>query len=92
MNIEFIYKIFTTIFTTNKHTLNEACEETQVEIITESVVGEVVEGVAVGVVGELVAGCWQPLQALQRYVRKVSRKICVFSQYHRATCHEAVYE
>ena len=54
--------------------------------------GEVVEGVAVGVVGELVAGCWQPLQALQRYVRKVSRKICVFRQYHRATCHEAVYE
>lgn len=54
--------------------------------------GEVVEGVAVGVVGELCVWCREPLQALQRYLRKVPTEIGVLRQYHRPTRHEAVYQ
>lgn len=58
--------------------------------ITESIIGEVVEGVAIGVVGEFVVGGWEPLQALQSHLRKVSTEISVLRQDHRAARHEAV--
>lgn len=40
--------------------------------------GEVVEGMAIGFVSEIGIGCWKPLQALQRYVSKVSTEVAMF--------------
>lgn len=62
------------------------------KLVTESIVGEVVEGVAVGVVGELCVWCREPLQALQRYLREVTAEVGVLRHDHRPTRHEAVYQ
>jgi hypothetical protein len=54
--------------------------------------GEVVEGMTVGVVSEFRVGCRESLQTLQSYFSKVSGEVGVLGQNHRATRHKAVYK
>jgi hypothetical protein len=46
---------------------------------TESIMGKVVEGMAVCIVSKLCIGCWESLQALQCYFGKVSDEIGMLS-------------
>lgn len=54
--------------------------------------GEVVEGMTIGVVSEFCVGFWESLQALQGYFSEVSGEVGVLGQNHRATRHKAVYK
>nr|ACU16566.1 unknown [Glycine max] len=58
--------------------------------ISESVVDEVVEGVAVTVVGELVVGGRELLEALERDCVEVATEFSVLGENHRAARHERV--
>lgn len=58
--------------------------------ITESIIDEVVEGVAVAVVSELVVRGREFLEALQGYACKVAAEVSVLCQDQRPTCDEAV--
>ena len=60
------------------------------EGFTESIIDEVVEGVAVTVVGELVVGGRELLKALEGYAGEVAAKVSVLRKDHRPTRHEAV--
>lgn len=54
--------------------------------------GEVVEGMTIGIVSEFCVGCWESLQALQCYSWEVSYEVCMLRQDHRATRYKAVYK
>lgn len=54
--------------------------------------GEVVEGMTIGVVSEFCVGCWESLQTLQSYFNEVSSEVGVLGQNHHATRHKAVYK
>jgi len=60
--------------------------------ITESIIGEVVEGVSIGGIGEFGVGSREPEKAVQSYLREVSIEVGVLRQNHRASRHEAVYQ
>jgi len=60
--------------------------------ITESIIGEVVEGVSIGVIGEFGVGSRESEKAVQSYLREVSIEVGVLRQNHRAPRHEAVYQ
>jgi hypothetical protein len=57
---------------------------------TEAVVDEVIEGVAVAVVGEPVVGGREFLEALRGYAREISGKLRELGQDHRPSRHKAV--
>ena len=58
--------------------------------LTESILDEVVEGVAVAVVGELVVGGGEFLEALRGDSGEVAGELGVLRQDHGAARHEAV--
>jgi len=60
------------------------------ETLTEFVVDEVVEGVAVAVVGELVVGGRELLEALERDCVKVAAEFGVLGENHCAARHERI--
>lgn len=57
---------------------------------TEAIFDEVIEGVAITVVGELVVGSRKLLEALGSDAREISGELRVLRQNHRASSHEAV--
>ena len=59
-------------------------------MVTESIIDEVVEGVAVAVVGEPVVGGREFLEALCRHAGEVSGELGVLGEDHGAASHEAV--
>ena len=58
--------------------------------ITESIVDEEIEGVAIAVVSELVIGGRKLLEALRSYAGEVACEFRVLRQKHRPARHEAV--
>jgi hypothetical protein len=58
--------------------------------LTEAVLDEVVEGVAVAVVGELVVAGGELLEALRGDGGEVAGELRVLCQHHRAARHERV--
>ena len=57
---------------------------------TESIINEVVEGVAIAVVGKFVVCSGEFLKALQGYAGEVATEVGVLCKNHRATRYEAV--
>lgn len=64
--------------------------EQRERIVTESVINEVVEGVAIAVVSELVVGSGKLLEALKRYGVEIAAEFRVLCQNHSASCYERV--
>jgi hypothetical protein len=60
------------------------------KLLTESVLDEVVEGVAIAVVGELVVAGRELLQTLSRDGGEVAGELGVLGQHNRAPRHERV--
>lgn len=60
------------------------------ERLTEAVIDEVVKGVAVAAVGELVVSGGELLEALRRHGGEVPGELRVLRQHHRSPRHEAV--
>ena len=60
--------------------------------LTEAVFDEVVEGVAIQVVRELVVGGGEFLEALRGDTREIALELGVLSHNHRSSGHEAVYQ
>jgi len=58
--------------------------------LTVSVLDEVVEGVAIAIVGELVVGGGKLLEALGRDAREIAGELGVLGEDHRPSGHEAV--
>lgn len=64
--------------------------EQRERIVTESVINEVVEGVAIAVVSELVVGGREFLEALRRHAGEVSGELGVLREDNGASSDEAV--
>ncbi|GMQ07943.1 hypothetical protein CsSME_00051915 [Camellia sinensis var. sinensis] len=60
------------------------------DIISEAVFDEIVEGVAIAVVGELVVGGREFLEALRSDAREISGEFGEFGENHCSSSHEAV--
>ena len=58
--------------------------------VTEAIFDEVVEGVAIAVVGELVVGGGEFLEALRGDAREIASELGVLGHNHRSSGHEAV--
>lgn len=58
--------------------------------LTEAVFDEVIKGVAIAIVGELVVGGRKLLEALRGDAGEISGELCVLGQNHSASSHEAV--
>lgn len=58
--------------------------------LTEAVFDEVIKGVAIAIVGELVVGGGKLLEALRGDGGEISGELCVVGENHSASSHEAV--
>lgn len=61
-----------------------------IEKVTESIIDEIVEGVAIAIVSELVVGGGKLLEALGGYTGEIAGEFCVLSENHSPTRNEAV--
>lgn len=58
--------------------------------LTESIVGEEIEGVTITIIWEFVVRCRQFLQALRGYAIKISCELAVLCQNYRSPGNEAI--